>query len=1412
MELNGLKTETCSTSLPEGIDVKRVTRENVTESLDELLSCIQRSTFITVKVVHSCDSRSTNSTENEVPLDFESHLEASSVTSVNSTESGWKQSYGTDFSSLRNFDTETEENKSKEEYKRLRQLVSSESILEVLISSFRRKPPKEYIPGETESTKNSKNLNTQSFPFSLYRDAQYSVRVFRFLFLRNGNFSISSDLSDGLCNKGGDFSEYFQLGIKYSVPHCTEEVHTPGDSLKGKNWFDPHRKSTFVFRPGWSEILPPTVAFGEGSLLLRYIAESRVPLVVFDGLVDLMALYHAFHAPLPKRLDSFLVQLSLLLPRVYDIRCLIEDCLEMDGSNIDKVYRTFYEPLYIQELWKKLSKSSKFQVQRDYSVNIASNAFEDNRKLQSNEKTSMETLEVQNGDYWEDEHDAKLLEQRIDALLEDNIGSPTTSTHGGTLFRPFSSYAVCEEKQKTRREKEEDRKKLCQQQQSVSHSSKNNATLRVSRKWHSVHGGCIFQDPLKSFEIDLHQVSESSEKSYEHCYSWNPYLKAFEIGSLFATFIELFGWSQIVSSFERKIYQSSKKSWLILPAGFAPVPQPDICLPSTDNILRESHSSLNSYRQHGDTIRFQSTSTKSLSEIASDDGFSSCYNSSASIQSTPDNSFQFQQPLSAQQSSSLTKSKSYQSIVPSLHIGSDNIRSEYLSRLGLYSSSSRAERTEDAICVRVNRFLDVCVPTSFSELRREAVFRVVASIIKRSIGAQAFCYGSFATKTYHADSILEIGAFLVGKNDTAAEWSAKLMAALCEDATLASDHSSSSLEFSYLSLIQQKHPVPLPVRNISYFRPKPTPSGCQPPPAVTFTVNWPIEDPRSGLVALDTNSTERDIAPNVRVSVTLNHVAGIHTACVLEEFDHAMGRNHLFKRSLLLVRTWVDYGVKLTDILPSRAVEVLVVFVANCFHSSIETPFDLLYRFLTYFVHFDWRKFGLCETGIIDLATGQRKQPISSENYLFPPNAEVLLYHRTTTEAETQCVTEEQFEVVPLEALNIFDHVSWKHYRNICVDSTEMDIVAFQKAVNKGLRDAELFRSAPTAANLQALTGSAWKRHIDRWKLIDTQLALLIDRSLSAPVTSHKFGKYSQHGDDTRPLVYISSAGFLDYFRERDPLYVDMTTLRNNLEYVRFIVNSEVTELGLLAFLTQILAENGCLLIGEIGQHLRSTFGKQDWSNILKERFGGLKRFLLKHSELFYVDTDHPLNPHIYLRASINGPLLEKKPQDTSMETKKSKKNKKQHNNNNNSMVTTANNNNNNNNNHNGAIGGVEDSVRFNPSVEFPIQPSYIQMDPHQTSHLDERQVFMSSYHSSTSGIGNELVEEENIHQNRVSPLYLPPLGTTPYYSVPTEWLAREPMTSLMEHDCDMDKGRTTFHQNLSSSSFDYGFGPCNNF
>jgi len=43
--------------------------------------------------------------------------------------------------------------------------------------------------------------------------------------------------------------------------------------------------------------------------------------------------------------------------------------------------------------------------------------------------------------------------------------------------------------------------------------------------------------------------------------------------------------------------------------------------------------------------------------------------------------------------------------------------------------------------------------------------------------------------------------------------------------------------------------------------------------------------------------------------------------------------------------------------------------------------------------------------------------------------------------------------------------------------------------------------------------------------------------------------------------------------------------------------------------------------------------------SLLKERYGGLKKFLQNHQDVFFLGDDHPYNPHVSLTASKAGPL-----------------------------------------------------------------------------------------------------------------------------------------------------------------------------
>jgi hypothetical protein len=66
-----------------------------------------------------------------------------------------------------------------------------------------------------------------------------------------------------------------------------------------------------------------------------------------------------------------------------------------------------------------------------------------------------------------------------------------------------------------------------------------------------------------------------------------------------------------------------------------------------------------------------------------------------------------------------------------------------------------------------------------------------------------------------------------------------------------------------------------------------------------------------------------------------------------------------------------------------------------------------------------------------------------------------------------------------------------------------------------------------------------------------------------------------------------------------------------------------------------VLQEKGPMPVGEIGKMLQEATANPALSGVLKETFGGLKKFLEKFPAVFLISQDHPFNPHVYLRAGF---------------------------------------------------------------------------------------------------------------------------------------------------------------------------------
>ncbi|XP_066391661.1 uncharacterized protein [Miscanthus floridulus] len=112
---------------------------------------------------------------------------------------------------------------------------------------------------------------------------------------------------------------------------------------------------------------------------------------------------------------------------------------------------------------------------------------------------------------------------------------------------------------------------------------------------------------------------------------------------------------------------------------------------------------------------------------------------------------------------------------------------------------------------------------------------------------------------------------------------------------------------------------------------------------------------------------------NIIVDISFNQTGGICALCFLELVDRKVGKNHLFKRSIILIKAWCYYESRLLGahhgLISTYALEVLILYIFNLFHKSLHSPLEVLYRFLEYFSKFDWDNYCISLNGPVALSS-----------------------------------------------------------------------------------------------------------------------------------------------------------------------------------------------------------------------------------------------------------------------------------------------------------------------------------------------------------------------------------------------------------------------------------------------------------
>ncbi|XP_004302534.1 PREDICTED: uncharacterized protein LOC101304393 [Fragaria vesca subsp. vesca] len=224
----------------------------------------------------------------------------------------------------------------------------------------------------------------------------------------------------------------------------------------------------------------------------------------------------------------------------------------------------------------------------------------------------------------------------------------------------------------------------------------------------------------------------------------------------------------------------------------------------------------------------------------------------------------------------------------------------------------RAEAATQGVIAQVQ-------PTDVSERRRRAVIDYVQRLIRGFLGCEVFPFGSVPLKTYLPDGDIDLTAF----------------GGLNIDEVLAND------VCAVLEREDQNMAAEFMVKDVQLIRAEVKLVKC--------------------------------LVQNIVVDISFNQLGGLCTLCFLEQVDRLIGKDHLFKRSIILIKAWCYYESRILGahhgLISTYGLETLVLFIFHLFHASLNGPLAVLYKFLDYFSKFDWDNYCISLNGPVRISS-----------------------------------------------------------------------------------------------------------------------------------------------------------------------------------------------------------------------------------------------------------------------------------------------------------------------------------------------------------------------------------------------------------------------------------------------------------
>jgi len=404
--------------------------------------------------------------------------------------------------------------------------------------------------------------------------------------------------------------------------------------------------------------------------------------------------------------------------------------------------------------------------------------------------------------------------------------------------------------------------------------------------------------------------------------------------------------------------------------------------------------------------------------------------------------------------------------------------------------------------------------------------------------------------------------------------------------------------------------------------------------------------------ANDGNFRLRAVIDGVQVSITSGDHTDLVFLATVEELDRLVGKDHLLKRSLLLIQSWWIYqstshgadssmhsvhrDVGQDGTLNECGLCMMVCTIFNQYSDRIHHPLQALSLFFAEYSSLDFATHVITLFGVYPIATlneggvGLRKTHLMTSDHLEQ-------YLQWFTLAKSGVVMEAPPSLMVTggvaTGVGTMQHLTWDNLGLGAGAGSDATFAA-------GLCDGGCFTvqklniAHPLCLTLNITKGMVATNLVtalkDSTRCLRSILSLSKDAKYQAGLMHKYFGEiFKRFGSDFRPDVGVSLTMTTPV---RCDLGADLERLREEISYANMLIAGDVSDRGLKLMFRELLLERGALPVGEIGKVLQESTRFTTLTTLLKTIYGGLKKFLESCDDEFVIGRNHPFNPHVYLR------------------------------------------------------------------------------------------------------------------------------------------------------------------------------------